>query len=141
LNKLLNHPTPWNECNPKEKFDFKMMRSLLAYEAVDNEPSYLQRTCLAKYKTSFALLNSSVSYNAQNNATPLDTASIVKKVGEVLKQHEITKYEFAAKFLGIGHHISDILNEPQPWTECSEWKKGVYRYMHEWSMSKEQIAN
>jgi hypothetical protein len=81
-------------------------------------------------------------YNAENNATPLDTESIAKKVNEVLREYNITMASFVKKYLGITRsQARSIMDKPKRWKECSEFQRGFFRCMHERSMCEDQVAS
>jgi hypothetical protein len=136
--QLLIRPKPWRKCSEIEKKVYHQMKN---WPKSQEMLSSLKKSCSVKHRASFGPLNSNVSYNAANNATPLDTASIVKKASEILKKHKIPRVKLAEKYLGIRiNNLNLMFKKSRRWEECTEYQKGVYRSIHEWSMSEKQIA-
>ncbi len=76
-----------------------------------------------------------------NDLDPLDTEQIAHKVKELLVEHRIGQRLYAKVFLGITQaRLSELLLKPKPWANCTEYRKTIYRRMHEWSESDESIA-
>jgi hypothetical protein len=130
LNRLLTHPMAWRKCNEATR---KIYEQLNAWLTAGSFPdSYYQ----ARKKKTFRPLNSSEVYSAEKNSAPLDTASIANQVNTILKENGIGVMKLG-DFLGTC--VSTMLKRPMPWDKCTEFRRGVYRHLLDWSQSKEKI--
>jgi hypothetical protein len=137
FNRLITNPRPWVKCSNKAKQIYQRMDALLK----NDEP--ILKSCTAKnMRGSFTpLAVSTVTYNAENNATPLNTAIIARNVDRVLDRHGISAQKLACKFLGVSKsYLAYCMNDPTPWRRCSEYKRGVYKCLYDWTQSEQQIA-
>jgi hypothetical protein len=137
LNSLIYEPEPWHQCPEKAKKAYERMNELLKLN-LEELQSFV--TFFSAKRRLFSPLNSSFVYTPERFVAPLDTAIIAKRVLEVLRSNGITVQKLAMQFLGSSsRHLSSYLNGPRPWSECSEFQKGVFKCLHEWSQSPEQI--
>ena len=71
---------------------------------------------------------------------PLDTAEIGRKVRDLLILNRIGQRFYAKAYLNIQQcRLSEMLLRPKPWAECTQYRKRLYKMMHEWSQSEEKI--
>ncbi len=135
LSNLINHPRPWSECTDLARQMYKKMNEL-----TKKEPGMCQTSLTTKFRRSFSALHSNLVYNSENNAKPLDPLTIAMNVGLVLRRHGISYCKLAEKYLGVGQtRLKKYLRRPKPWSECSEFLRGVYRCLRDLTVSDEQI--
>jgi hypothetical protein len=119
LNSLLIHPYPWEKCSVSAKRIYQLLDK---WSQSEEDIRSLQISCSDEW-----------------DDLRLETASVAQKMIEVLRQHSITRTEFAKKFLEIGlTRFCDYLNHPPAWEKSCESRKRLFRRMRQWSISQEQ---
>ncbi len=93
-----------------------------------------------KRRKYFQALNSGVEYTPEKIPKYLNTDTVATGVEKVLSENGITKKKLAEEYLDVKPKIlSGFLVWPTPWTECSEFRKGLYTCLRDWSSSTDKI--
>ncbi len=134
---FLNQPTPWVKCSEhKKKMYLKMHEWSQSSDAIQ----------LLATQTDSKRKRRTFYYSKDLFEVPpeveLDTATVVRTLDEILESESITRGVFAKHVVGLdASRFGKLLNHPTPWSECFEYKKGIYFKIHEWSQSSDAIRS
>jgi hypothetical protein len=71
----------------------------------------------------------------------IDTQQLARKIKYILKAEKISRPLFATKVLLISKKsVGEYLNDPLPWSSCTEYNKRIYYKMYQWSRSPLEIV-
>jgi hypothetical protein len=67
---------------------------------------------------------------------------VARTFKEIIRAKNISQIALAKQLGPISHtHLSNLLNQPRAWDKCTDLKKQVYKTLHKWSQSEEDIRS
>ncbi len=156
VNNMLKHPLPWVNCTEHKKSLWQKMHqwsqsiepthSLEADQATSStNKESKSRSEANSYLLKLKKTDMNKTANKSGSSShfkPLDTFKLAETIRSILKTNEITLKTFASQVTGLlDNKLTVMFNQTRPWDDYTEYKKGVWYKMHEWSQSPEAIQS